>query len=161
MTPVIGYPKSSPNGMLRKDFGLRIGLDRNGHSGFNGCFAVKLAEREIIRAERLFDAHDQGDHILANGAGKQVDGAIIVFGPCMQTGMRLCEKQKTGKAVRAKLVKALIYNRQAAFVYGLRKQRVSPLAIHEDLMVAVGEIKDEMLSQFQSRVHSHLQVLKR
>jgi hypothetical protein len=27
-------------------------------------------------------------------------------------------------------------------------------------MVAVGEIKDKMLSKFQSRVHSHLQGLK-
>jgi hypothetical protein len=39
----------------------------------------------------------------------------------------------------------------------LRKQRVCPLAIHENLMVAVGEIENKVLSQFQSRVHSHLQ----
>jgi len=78
----------------------------------------------------------------------------------MQTRMRLCEKQKTGKAMWAELVKALIHNRQAAFAYGLRKQRVGFLAIHENLMVAVGEIKDKMLSKFQSRVHSHLQGLK-
>jgi hypothetical protein len=38
--------------------------------------------------------------------------------------MRLCEKQKTGKAMRAELVKALIHNRQAAFADGSRKQRV-------------------------------------
>src|SRR5215207_137047 len=78
----------------------------------------------------------------------------------MQTCMRLCEKQKTGKAVGAELVKALIHNRQAALIHGLRKQRVCPLAIHEDLMVAVGEVENKMLSQFQSRVHSHLQGLK-
>jgi hypothetical protein len=60
--------------------------------------------------------------------------------------MRLCEKQKTSKAMRTELVKALIHNRQAAFSHGLRKQRVSPLAIHEDLMVAVGEIEDKVLS---------------
>jgi hypothetical protein len=70
--------------------------------------------------------------------------------------MRLCEKQKTGKAMWAELVKALIHNRQAAFMHGLRKQRVCPLAINENLMVAVGEIENEVLSQFQSRVHSHL-----
>jgi hypothetical protein len=74
--------------------------------------------------------------------------------------MRLCEKQKTGKAMRAKLVKALIHNRQAAFMHGSRKQRISSLAIHENFMVAVGEIENKMLSQFQSRVHSHLQGLK-
>src|SRR5690349_14137341 len=78
----------------------------------------------------------------------------------MQAGMRLCEKQKAGKAMRTKLVKALIRNRQAAFMYGLRKQRVCLLAIHENLMVAVGEIENKVLSQFQSRVHSHLQGLK-
>jgi hypothetical protein len=75
--------------------------------------------------------------------------------------MRLCEKQKTGKAVRAKLVKALIHNRQAAFMHGLGKQRVGPLAIHENLMVAVGEVENKVLSKFQSRVHSHLQGLKK
>src|SRR6185503_4933631 len=95
--------------------------------------------------------------ILTDRTGKKVDGAIIVFGPGMQTSMRLCEKQKTGKAMRAELVKALIHNRQAAFMYGLRKQRVCSLAIHENLMVAVGEIENKVLSQFQSRVHSHLQ----
>ncbi len=100
---------------------------------------------------------DQWHHILANRAGEKVDGAIIVFRPGMQACMRLCEQQKTGKAMWAELVKALIYNRQAALVHGLRKQRVCPLAIHENLMVAVGEIKDKVLSQFQSRVHSHLQ----
>jgi hypothetical protein len=71
--------------------------------------------------------------------------------------MRLCEEQKAGKAMWAELVKALVHNRQAAFAYSLRKQRVGTLAIHEDLMVAVGEIENKMLSQFQSRVHSHLQ----
>ena len=59
----------------------------------------------------------------------------------------------------AKLVKALIYNCQAAFVDGLRKQRVGSLAIHENLMVAAGEIEDKVLSKSQSRVHSHLQGL--
>ena len=59
----------------------------------------------------------------------------------------------------AELVKALIHNRQAAFTHGLRKQRVCTLAIHEDLMVAVGEIEDKVLSKFQRRVHSHLQGL--
>src|SRR5512138_2018963 len=78
----------------------------------------------------------------------------------MQTCMRLCEKQKTGKAMWAELVEALIHNRQAAFMHGLRKQRVGPLAIHENVMVAAGEIENEVLSKFQSRVHSHLQVLK-
>jgi hypothetical protein len=67
---------------------------------------------------------------------------------------------KTSKAVWAKLVKALIHNRQATFTYSLRKQRISSLAIHENLMVAVGEIKNLMLSQFQSHVHSHLRGLK-
>ena len=62
--------------------------------------------------------------VLADGAGKQIDGAVIMFGPGMQTCMRLCEKQKTGKAMRAELVKALIHNRQAAFTNSLRKQRV-------------------------------------
>jgi hypothetical protein len=56
----------------------------------------------------------------------------------------------------AELVKALVHNRQAAFTHGSRKQRVCPLAIHEDLMVAVGEVKNKVLSKFQSRVHSHL-----
>src|SRR5512140_924605 len=60
----------------------------------------------------------------------------------------------------AELVKALIHNRQAAFTHGLRKQRVGPLAIHENLMVAAGEIENEVLSKFQSRVHSHLQGVK-
>ena len=60
----------------------------------------------------------------------------------------------------AELVKALIHNRQAAFTYGLRKQRVGMLAIHEGLMVAVGEIKYKVLSKFQSHVHSHLQGVK-
>src|SRR6266496_5019302 len=78
----------------------------------------------------------------------------------MQTCMRLCEKQKASKAVRTKLVKALVHNRQAALPHGLRKQRVCPLAIHEDLMVAVGEIENKVLSQFQSHVHSHLQGFK-
>lgn len=50
--------------------------------------------------------------------------------------------------MRAELVKALIHNRQAAFAHGLRKQRINSLAIHEDLMVAVGEVKNKMLSQF-------------
>jgi hypothetical protein len=57
----------------------------------------------------------------------------------------------------AELVKALIHNRQTTITYGLRKQRVCPLAIHEKLMVAVGEIENIVLSKFQSRVHSHLQ----
>ena len=60
----------------------------------------------------------------------------------------------------AELVKALIHNRQAALPHGLRKQRVGPLAIHENLMVAAGEIENEVLSKFQSRVHLHLQGLK-
>src|SRR5215208_460715 len=78
----------------------------------------------------------------------------------MQTCMRLCEKQKTGKAMWAELVKALIHNRQAAFTHGSRKQRVCPLAIHDGLMVAVGEVENKVLSKFQSRVHLHLQGLK-
>jgi len=64
----------------------------------------------------------------------------------MQTRMRLREQQKTGKAMWAELVKALIHNRQAAFADGLRKQRVRFLAIHENLMAAVGEIENKMLS---------------
>jgi hypothetical protein len=59
--------------------------------------------------------------------------------------------------MRAELEKALIHNCQAAFTYRLRKQRISSIAIHKNLMVAVGEIENKMLSQFQSRVHSHLQ----
>lgn len=124
---------------------------------FHFRIAVDLAQRKVVRAERLLDALDQGHHVLADGTGKEVNGAVIIFGPGMQTCMRLCEKQKTGKAVWAELVKALVHNRQAAVMYGLRKQRVCPLAIHENLMVAVGEIENKMLSQFQSRVHSHLQ----
>jgi hypothetical protein len=88
---------------------------------FNFRFTVDLAKRKIIRAQCFLNALDQGHHILANRTGEEVNGAVIIFGPGMQTCMRLCEKQKTGKAMRAKLVKALIHNRQAAFVYGSRK----------------------------------------
>jgi len=130
------------------------------NSGLDLRITVDLAERKIIRAEKLFNALDQWHHILADRTSEKVNGAISIFGPGMQTCMRLCEKQKTGKAMWAELVKALIHNRQATFTDGLRKQRVCPLAIHEDLMVAVGEIEDKVLSQFQSRVHSHLQGLK-
>jgi len=126
---------------------------------FDFGFTIKLAQRKTFCAKCFFDALDQRHHILPDGAGEKVNGLIAVFGPGMQTCMRLCEKQKTGKAVRAELVKALIHNRQAAITHSLRKQRVGFLAIHENLMVAVGEIKDKMLSKFQSRVHSHLQGL--
>jgi hypothetical protein len=127
---------------------------------FHFGIPVDLAQRKIVCAQRLFNVLNQGHHILTDGAGKEVNGAIIVFRPGMQTCMRLCEQQKTGKAMGAKLVKALVHNRQAAFTDGLRKQRVCLLAIHENLMVAVGEVKDKVLSQFQSRVHLHLLGLK-
>src|SRR5215216_2647699 len=124
---------------------------------FHFGVTVDLAQGKIVCPKQLFDALDQRYHVLTDGASEQIDSAIIVFGPGMQTCMRLCEKQKTGKAMGAELVKALVHNRQAAFAHGLRKQRVCPLAIHEDLMVAVGEIENKVLSQFQSRVHLHLQ----
>jgi hypothetical protein len=70
--------------------------------------------------------------------------------------MRLREKQKTSEAVWAKLVKALIHNRQAALFHGPGKQGISMFRVEQYFTVAVGEITNVMLSKFQSRVHSHL-----
>jgi hypothetical protein len=75
--------------------------------------------------------------------------------------MRLCEKQKASKAVRAELVKALIHNRQSAFTDRSGKQRFHLFAAYQKLSVAVGEITDVVLPKFQSRVHSHLHGIKR
>src|SRR5215216_3230664 len=116
---------------------------------FHFGVTVDLAQGKIVCPKQLFDALDQRYHVLTDGASEQIDSAIIVLGPGMQTCMRLCEKQKTGKTMGAELVKALVHNRQAAFAHGLRKQRVCPLAIHEDLMVALERSKIKCSPNFK------------
>ena len=106
-----------------------------------------------------------GKHLTADDAQKaanngEVKNPVAPMGAdaqMMELMAMIQALQMEIKAMRAELVKALIHNRQATISYGLRKQRISSLAIHENLMVAVGEIENKMLSQFQSRVHSHLQ----
>ncbi len=99
-------------------------LRGGGQGNFDLGFAVQFAKRERIRAEHIFDALDQRQKIFADGAGEYINGAKVVFGPGMETGMRICEEQETGEAVRTELVKALVYNRQAAFTHGPREQRI-------------------------------------
>src|SRR5215216_5586154 len=73
---------------------------------FHFGVTVDLAQGKIVCPKQLFDALDQRYHVLTDGASEQIDSAIIVLGPGMQTCMRLCEKQKTGKTMGAELVKA-------------------------------------------------------
>src|SRR5512135_2237902 len=71
--------------------------------------------------------------------------------------MGLCEEQKTGKAMQAKFVEALLHNRQPAGAHCPGEQGIQLFTVKQYFPVAMGEVADVVLSKLQSRVHSHLQ----